>query len=173
MRRLTRFVASAAASVMAATTVSLLGVGSGIAAADGTGAAPGNSQQVALSSFLRRCDWSLAPYVPSDTRGTGYTVIGRTGNTVTADVHMISVTPDIWYGVRLVQVPRPGISCAAGDPGVGLGRLYTDSSGIGAVTVQAPVMQGATGVWVSVEGPLGTSPQLTGDFRTSDYVAPI
>jgi hypothetical protein len=111
--------------------------------------------------------------VPSDTKGTGYAIITRTGNTVTAEVHMITVTPDIWYGVRLVVVPRPGISCGAGDPGVGVGRLYTDGVGIGTVTVQAPVIEGATGAWVSVEGPIGTSTQLTGDFRTSDFIARI
>jgi hypothetical protein len=171
MRQLTRFVASTAATVMAA-TVGVLGVGSGIAAADGTSAAA-NSKVVPLSSYLRTCDWALEQYVPSDTKGTGYAIITRTGNTVTAEVHMITVIPDIWYGVRLVQVPRPGISCGAGEPGVGFGQLYTDPVGTGTVTVQAPVMQGATGAWVSVEGPLGISTQMTGDFRTSDYVVHI
>jgi hypothetical protein len=172
MRQLTRFVAGAAA-MMAATSVAVVGDGSGTAAADGTTTASGNSTLVPLSSFLRRCDWSNAPYVPSDTTGTGYAIISRTGNTVTAEVHMLAVTPDIWYGVRLVEVPRPGIGCGAGAPGVGLGQLYTDDAGTGTVTVQAPVMQGATGAWVSVEGPLGISNQMTGDFRTSDYVAAI
>jgi len=86
---------------------------------------------------------------------------------------MISVIPDIWYGVRLVEVPRPGIGCAAGEPGVGFGQLYTDGAGIGMTTVQAPVMNGATGAWVSVEGPVGDSPTFAGDFRTSDDVVPI
>jgi hypothetical protein len=169
MRQLTRFVACAAA-MMAGTSVAVLGDGSGTAAADGVSASADGSQVMPLSSYLRMCDWSATPYVPSDTKGTGYAIISRTGNTVTAEVHMVMVIPDIWYGVRLVEVPRPGISCGAGDPGVGFGQLYTDDVGTGTVTVQAPVMQGATGAWVSVEGPLGVAKQLTGDFRTSDYV---
>lgn len=172
MRRLTRFVAAAAATVMLTTTTAMLGFGTGTAAADGANAANG-SKVVPLSSLLRRCDWSNAPYVPSQNRGTGYAILSRTGNTVTAEVHMIGVIPDIWYGVRLVQVPRPGIGCAAGEPGVGFGQLYTDGAGIGTATVQATVMNGATGAWVSVEGPVGDWNQLTGDFRTSDYVASI
>ena len=170
MRQLTRFVASVAAGVMAATSAALLGFGTPVAAADDT---TSGTKTVPLSSVLRRCDWSSAPYVPSDNKGSGYALITRTGNTVTAEVHMLAAIPDIWYGVRLVQVPRPGISCAAGDPGVGVGKLFTDGAGTGSVTVSAPVMDGATGAWVSVEGPLGVANQVTGDFRTSDYVAKI
>jgi hypothetical protein len=166
MRQLTPFVAPAAA-LMAAASIAVLGGGSGPAAAD-------NSSVVPLSSFLRGCDWQIKPWVPSQTTGTGFAVVGRAGNSVAADVHMTGVIPDIWYGVRLVQVPRPGIGCGAGGPGVGVGQLYTDDAGNGSVTVQAPVMQGATGAWVSVEGPLGYSAtQMAGDFRTSDFVAPI
>ena len=172
MGRFTRLVAATAATVMFTTTAATLGFGAGSAAADGTNTAKGSSF-VPLSSTLRRCDWSDAPYVPSQNHGTGYAVLTRTGNTVTAEVHMIGVIPDIWYGVRLVQVPRPGIGCAAGDPGVGFGQLYTDGAGIGTATVQATVMNGATGAWVSVEGPVGDIHQLTGDFRTSDFIAAI
>ena len=167
MRQLTRFVAAATA------IVALLLARGGTAAADETSSAADGSKVAPLGSALRRCDFSHVPYVPSDTRGTGYAVVTRTGDTVSADVHMITVIPDIWYGVRLVQVPRPGIGCGAGDPGVGVGRLYTDQFGTGTVTVQAPVMAGATGAWVSVEGPIGISTQLSGDFRTSDYVVNI
>jgi hypothetical protein len=165
MRQLTPFVASAAA-LMAATSVTVCGGGSGTALADGTSVVP-------LSSILRECDSRSEPYLPSETTGTGFAIVGRMGNTVTAEVHMSSVIPDIWYGVRLVQVPRPGIGCGAGAPGVGFGQLYTDDAGNGFVTVQAPVMQGATGAWVSVEGPLGNSKDISGDFRTSDFVASI
>jgi hypothetical protein len=173
MRQLTGFVAAMAAAVMLTTP---FGVGTGTASADGTNTASGSasgSRVVPLSSFLRRCDWSIEQYVPSVTRGTGYAVMSRTGNTVTAEVHMISVTPDIWYGVRLVQVPRPGLGCGAGDPGVGFGQLFTDDAGIGTVTVTTPVMNGATGAWVSVEGPANDTQTFAGDFRTSDYIAPI
>src|SRR5262249_41617323 len=151
-------------SVMAMTSAVTLTLGSPTAAADGT-TATGEARYVPLSAFLRRCDWSDDTYVPADTEGTGYAMISRTGNTVTAEVHMLAVRSDIWYGVRLVLVPRPGIGCGAGDPGVGVGRLYTDGAGNGTVTVQAPVMSGATGAWVSVEGPLGVQNMLSGDFR--------
>lgn len=164
MSWLTRFVAIAAATGIAAVSAATLAIGTGTA--DG-------SKLVPLSSFLRRCDFSNVPYVPSQTKGTGYAIITRTGNTVTAEVHMVTVMPDIWYGVRLVQVPRSGINCGPSDPGVAMGRLYTDDNGTGTVTVTGPVMQGATGAWVSVEGPLGQSNQVTGDFRTSDFPVPI
>lgn len=163
MRQITRLMAAAAATVMAATSGAL---GASVAVADDS-----SGQVVPLSSVLRRCDWSSAPYVPSDSRGSGYAVISQNGGTAIADVHIQAMRPDIWYGVRFVQVPRPGIGCSAGDPGVGVARIYTDGAGNGNVTVSAPMMNGATGAWVSVEGPLGVQNQLTGDFWTSDYVA--
>lgn len=166
MRQLTRFVAAAAAVVMVATSGATLGAS--VAAADDTGS---GSKVVPMSSILRRCDWSSAPYVPSDSKGSFYAVISNSGGTVTAEVHTQVAKPDIWYGVRLVQVPRPTVGCGEGDPGVAMGRLYTDGAGNGTVTVSAPVMDGATGAWVSVEGPVGVSNRLTGDFWTSDYVA--
>ena len=85
MRQLTRFVATVAAGVMAATSAALLGFGTPVAAADDT---TSGTKTVPLSSVLRRCDWSSAPYVPSDNKGSGYALITRTGNTVTAEVHI-------------------------------------------------------------------------------------
>ena len=93
--------------------------------------ATAGSTLVPLSSILRRCDFTNAAYAPSDTKGTGYAIISRSGSTVSAEVHMQGATPDIWYGVRLVQLPRTGIGCGAADPGVAMGRLYTDFAGIG------------------------------------------
>jgi hypothetical protein len=171
MRKFTRFGALVGATVMAATSSLAMAFGSPDATADDTG--PGGTKMVPLVSTARRCDFSSYQFVPSDTSGTGWADISSNGSTVTADVHMNSARPDIWYGVRVVQVPRPGISCAAGEPGVGASRLYTDSGGNGSTVVQVPIMNGAKGVWVSVEGPLGTAQQLSGDFRTSDYIASI
>ncbi len=168
MRQLTRFVGAAAAIVMAATSMPM--VGTSVAAADDT---TSGAKEVPMSSVLRRCDWTSAPYVPSDNKGSAYALISRNEGTVTAEVHMMASTPDIWYGVRFIQIPRPGIRCAGGDPGVAMGRLYTDGGGNGTVTVSAPVMDGATGAWVSVEGPPGVSDMLSADVRTSDYVASI
>ena len=173
MRQLTCFVASAVVTVVAATSVAMIGPGSGTAAADGTSATSGSASIVPLTTRVRRCDWSSAQYVPGASVGTGEAIISKTGGTVTAEVQMVTVTPDIWYGVRVVQVPRPGISCGAGEPGVGFAQLFTDWTGTGSVTVQTPIMDGATGVWVSVEGPLGEASQLTADVRTSDYIVPI
>jgi hypothetical protein len=164
MGQLTRFAAAAAAIAMAATSV----LGTSVAAADDSG-----SKVVPLSSVLRRCDGGSVPYVPSDTTGSVYAVFSSVGGTVTAEVHAAGLKPDIWYGVRLVQVPRPTVGCGGGDPGVAMARLYTDGAGIGTVTASGPIMNGATGAWVSVEGPLGVANQMTGDFFTSDYVTGI
>jgi hypothetical protein len=167
MSQFTRFIAASVGAGFAIASVAAL-AGTGPAVADSGG------KIVPLSYRLRTCDGvATNPYTPSSGHGTAYAVISRSGSTVTAEVHMENVTPDIWYGVRLVETPRPGISCGAGDPGVGMGRVYTDGGGIGTTTVTAPVMSGANGAWVSVEGPLGVSNQLVGDFRTSDYVASI
>jgi hypothetical protein len=171
MGQLTRLVA-AGATVVAIACESALTTGTETALADGTSTA-GHSTLIPLSSILRQCDLTTINYVPSDTTGTGYAVISRSGSTVTAEVHMTGVRPDIWYGVRLVQIPRTTVSCNAGDPGVGMGRLYTDFAGNGTATVSAPVMPGATGAWVSVEGPVGGGTMLSGDYRTSDYAATI
>lgn len=167
MSQLTRFVAASTAMGFAIASVAVL-TGAGTAVADGT------AKIVPLSYRLRTCDGiATNPYTPTSAHGTAYAVISRSGSTVSAEVHMANVTPDIWYGVRLVETPRPGISCGSADPGVGMGRVYIDGAGVGTTTVTAPVMSGATGAWVSVEGPLGVQNQLTGDFRTSDYVASI
>jgi hypothetical protein len=163
MGQLTRFVAAAATGVAVASSMAATPVAN----------ATSGSTFVPLSSILRRCDFSTDAYTPSDTRGTGYAIISRSGSTVTAEVHMEGATPDIWYGVRLVQLPRPGVGCGPADPGVAMGRLYTDVGGIGTTTVSGPVMSGATGAWVSVEGPVGGGTMLTGDYRTSDYAASI
>ena len=130
-----------------------------------------SSKYVPLNSILRRCDHSDVHYVPSATAGTGYTIITNTGSTVSAEVHVAGFAPDIWYGVRLVQTPRSGIGCGPGDPGVAMGRIYTDFAGVGTTTVQGPVMEGAEGAWVQVEGPVGNSPLFSGDYRSSDYIA--
>jgi hypothetical protein len=171
MRKLSRFGALVGATVMAATSAAALTFGSPTAMADDS--SNGAVKTVPLTSTPRRCDFTSYQFVPSDTMGTGWADISSNGSTVTADIHMNGVRPDIWYGLRVVQMPRPGISCAAGEPGVGAGRLYTDSAGNGSTLLQMPIMSGATGVWVSVEGPLGAAQQLSGDFRTSDYVTSI
>ncbi|HZQ33400.1 MAG TPA: hypothetical protein VFB19_16925 [Mycobacterium sp.] len=151
------------------TSGAVLAVSGGIAAADPSGA--GSPTIVPLSAVPKRCDFSDIAGIPPATKGTGYTVVSRAGSTVNVEVHVTDFGPDIWYGLRLVEEPRPGDHCGAGDPGVATGRLYTDDSGNGSATVQAPIMAGASGAWIAVEGPAGASQQLSADNHSSDYIA--
>jgi hypothetical protein len=85
----------------------------------------------------------------------------------------VEAAPDTGYVVKLIELPRPGASCGAGETGVAAGQLNTDDAGNGATTVGDGVMSGATGIWVSIEGPQGDSRILSGDYRSSDYVVPM
>jgi hypothetical protein len=166
MHQTSRFVAPATAISLTICSAAALASGAGTAAADGARVVP-------LSGYLKRCDFSNVSGMPPAIRGSGYVVIARIGNTVSAETHLVDVAPDTAYGVRVVELPRPGIGCGAIDPGVVVGTLTTDGAGMGITTVQEDVMPGGTGVWVSVEGPVGDSQRQSGDFRTSDYVVSI
>lgn len=158
---LTRLIASGAA------------IGLLTAAAASADPSDASSKLIPLSPLLKRCDFSEIYGLPPATVGSGYTLVSSNGSTVTDEVHLVRVQPDTWYGVRLVEEPRQGDHCGGSDPGVAMGRLYTDGNGDGVATVTAPVMRGATGAWVSVEGPVGNAQQLSGDYRTSDFIAVI
>jgi hypothetical protein len=67
---------------------------------------------------------------------------------------MITVISDNWYCIRLVQLPRPGISCAAGDQGVGFGQLYADDVRTETVTMQSPPCRSPPALGVG-RGPAG------------------
>jgi hypothetical protein len=114
-----RFGAAVKTTAVALISASILAI-MGIAAADPSSV---TGKVVALSAVLKRCDFGAVNGVPPATKGTGYTIISRSASTVTAEVHLTGLTPDIWYGVRLIEAPRPGIGCSASDPGVGMGRL--------------------------------------------------
>ncbi|SPM40364.1 hypothetical protein MNAB215_2565, partial [Mycobacterium numidiamassiliense] len=87
-------------------------------------------------------------------------------------VELIAAEPQAHYNVRLIQSPRPGAGCAAGDAGVTAGGLDTDGSGAGTVTLHDTISANTTGVWVFVDRPSPHS-QRPIDFYTSDIIAPI
>ena len=91
-------------------------------------------------------------------------------NQVSAHVNLGVAVPNTRYTVRLIQVPRAGErTCTVGYPGVAVGELFTDRNGTGTATVQGPRLQGATGAWVSVDGPPPAG-QVIGEFYTSEVV---
>jgi hypothetical protein len=53
---------------------------------------------------------------------------------------------------------------------VAVGELFTDGNGTGSTTVQGPLVQGATGSWVSVDGPPKPG-RVIGEFYTSEVLA--
>jgi hypothetical protein len=174
--QLKRFVTSVAGLVVVMTPAAMLAVGSGNAAADGSSAASSQGPTtVAMSTILRTCDFSNDTHIPAAGDGQAYSLISRTGSTVTAEVHLYSRLPFIHHNVRLIEMPRPSSApCGPGQPGTGFGSIDTDWAGNGTTTIQAPVAPGATGAWVFIEGPDGGNTKvMTGDFWTSDFVAAI
>jgi hypothetical protein len=92
---------------------------------------------------------------------------------VSADISLATAKPNTVYQVRLIQMPRESSAgCYAGSPGTAVGTLHTDGAGVGAVTLSAPRMPGATGVWAAIELPQQFS-QLPGEFYTADYIAAL
>jgi hypothetical protein len=159
--------ASAAALLVATASV----VGAAPAAADGT-ATSGTS--VPLSSLFRNCDFVRPHWVSATGFGSGTALIGMTGaDQVSAQVNFAIGQPNTRYTVRLIQVPRAGDrTCTAGDPGVAFGDLFTDGNGTGTATVQGPRLQGATGAWVSIDGPPKPG-KVIGEFYTSDVIVSL
>ena len=81
--------------------------------------------------------------------------------------------PNTRYTARLIQVPRASArTCTAGDPGVAVGELFTDGSGTGSTRLQGPLMEGATGAWVSIDGPPKPG-RVIGEFYTSEILAAL
>ncbi|HYZ66425.1 MAG TPA: hypothetical protein VE666_01235, partial [Mycobacterium sp.] len=62
--------------------------------------------------------------------------------------------------------------CFEGDPGVAVAELFTDGNGTGSTTVQGPLASGATGAWVSVDGPPPPG-QVIGEFYTTELARPV
>ncbi len=161
-------VAAVAAFLVTAASV----VGAAPAAADGPATSGGTS--VPLSSLFRNCDFVRPHWVSATGTGSGSALIGMAGaNQVSAHVNLGVAAPNTRYTVRLIQIPRAGErTCTAGDPGVAVADLFTDRNGTGTATVQGPRLQGATGAWVSVDGP-PPGGQVIGEFYTSEIVASL
>jgi hypothetical protein len=140
-----------------------------VAAADSSSA---GSFQPLIPKF-RACDFTWAVNVPTFGTGRGQSVISKAApNKVVAQVELTAAEPQAHYNVRLIQSPRPGAGCAAGDAGVTAGGLDTDGSGAGTVTLQDTISANTTGVWMFVDRPSPHS-QRPIDFYTSDIIAPI
>jgi hypothetical protein len=161
---------SMAGIVVATAPALMLAVGPGTAAAaPPNGSNPGGATQVPVSRTLRRCDFSNDTHVSPAGTGSGMAFISSTGSTVNADVHLTIARPDTRYIVRLIQVPRPTLTCGVGDPGTAFGAIDTDVAGNGDVSIQDNVIRGATGAWVFIFA----GPPDDMDFYTSDVMAAI
>src|ERR1700738_2423558 len=162
-----RGLASAAALLIAAASV----VGAAPAAADG---ATMSGTPVPMSSLFRNCDFVRPHWVSATGFGSASAVIGTTGaNQVSAQVNLAIAEPNTRYTARLIQVPRAGDrTCTAVDPGVAFADLVTDGNGTATATVQGPRLQGATGAWVSIDGPPKPG-KVIGEFYTSEFIAPL
>jgi hypothetical protein len=137
----------------------------------GTAAASNGPALVPLLSVFRNCSFQQTYWVSATGSGSGDALIGAGSDGVTADVRLAIAIPNTRYTVRLIQVPRPSDrTCTAGDPGVAVGELFTDGNGTGFARVQGPLVQGATGAWVSVDGPPKPG-KVIGDFYTSELLA--
>ncbi len=129
--------------------------------------------RVPLRGVERGCDFSKNLPVPTPGFGTALALITSAGSSVTANVTLISGSPDAHYDVLLIQVPRPSAStCGPGDPGTAAGSLNTDGAGSGSANVQDHIRPGTTGVWVNVQRPAEHS-QSPAEFYTSDFIAPV
>ncbi|BDX34851.1 hypothetical protein TUM20985_53980 [Mycobacterium antarcticum] len=162
----TTLVAFAAATV----GVGLLFSSVSVAAPPASAAPPDTAMSVMpLSSQWRACDGTDLRWVRAVgyVRGTAH--MGVDSGSIVTTVDMATATPNTHYDVRVIQVPRSPMGCTAGAPGVIVGGLDTDATGAGTTTVRGPVESGATGAWVMVERPSGSS-QTPAEFYSSEFV---
>jgi hypothetical protein len=164
--------AAAATALAAAPAVGLIAAPvAGVTAA--TAAADDSSTFLPFATTLRRCDFSSLAYYDAKGDGRASAVVHTRNGQVSADVTLATAKPNANYQVRLIQMPRESSAgCHAGSPGTAVATLHTDGAGVGAVTLSAPIMPGATGAWAAVELPQPFS-QLPGEFYTADYIAAI
>jgi hypothetical protein len=126
-----------------------------------------------LSSQLRACDFTKLKWVSAvgDARPVAH--VGTNGaGMVVATVDMATALPNTFYNVRVIQAPRASLNCGPGAPGVLTGGVQTDAIGGGTTTIAGPAASGATGAWVIVERPSGSS-QTPAEFYTSEFIASI
>lgn len=171
MGRLTRFVTSAAAISLTASSAMMFTIGTGAARA--VPPSTTGTTTVPLRSFLRNCDFSQIPNVGGKGHGSATAIIRRAGSSAVADVRLLTAEPDTHYDVGLIQAPRPSsATCGPGDPGTAYGSLNTDGAGTGSVTVQGGLGPGTTGVWVQIQRRDENS-QTPAEFYSSDFIAPV
>ena len=140
----------------------------------GTAEASNGPTLVPFASVFRNCSFEPTRWVSAGGFGSGDALIGAGADGVTADVRLQTAKPNTRYTVRLIQVPRPSdrTCTAAGDPGVAVGELFTDGGGNGSTRVQGPRAEGATGAWVSIDGPPKPG-SVIGEFYTSEILAAL
>jgi hypothetical protein len=161
-----KFRVSAIALLVGAANIVAIDTAGGAAASNGPTLVP-------FTSLFRNCSFQRTYYVSATGTGSGDAMIGAGSDGVTADVRLQTAEPNTRYTVRLIQVPRaPERTCTVGDPGVAVAELFTDGSGTGSTRVQGPLMQGATGAWVSVDGPPKPG-KVIGEFYTSEVLATL
>jgi hypothetical protein len=167
-----KFASATFVAVMAA----LIGVGSIVTSMSTPRASasppPVSMAVMPLSSQWRACDGTLLKWVSAvgDARATAH--IGASSGSLVTTIDMATALPDTHYDVRVIQVPRSPMGCAAGAPGVIVGGLQTDAAGVGSTTFQGPIQSGATGAWVIVERPSGSS-QTPAEFYSSEFATAI
>ena len=149
-------------------------VGVGLLFSSSTMAAPRASAAPAmtvmpLSSQWRACDGTDLRWVRAVGYVQGTAHVGVDSGSVITTVDMATATPNTHYDVRVIQVPRYPMGCAAGAPGVIVGGLNTDATGAGSTTLRGPIQSGATGAWVMVERPSDSS-QTPAEFYSTDFV---
>lgn len=173
MPALKRCALTAAAAVLAATPVAAPAAGFVPGLVTATATADDGSTFLPFATTLRRCDFSPLDYYDAKGDGRASAVVHRGAGQVSADVSLATAKPNTVYQVRLIQMPRESSAgCHAGSPGTAVATLHTDGAGAGAVTLSAPRMPGATGVWAAIELPQQFS-QLPGEFYTADYIAAL
>jgi|SRR5262245_43064316 len=161
-----RFRMSAIALLVGAANVVAINTAAGAAGSNGPTLVP-------FTSVFRNCNFQGTNYVAASGTGSGDALIGAGSDGVTADVRFQTAEPNTRYTVRLIQVPRaPERTCTVGDPGVAVAELFTDGNGTGSTRVQGPPMPGATGAWVSIDGPPKPG-KVIGEFYTSEFVATL
>jgi hypothetical protein len=165
-----------ASATFVAVTAALIGIGSVVTSmsAPRASAAP---QPVAmavmpLSSQWRACDGTLLKWVSAVGYARATAHMGTSSGSLVTTIDMATALPDTHYDVRVIQVPRSPMGCAAGAPGVIVGGLQTDAAGVGSTTFQGPIQSGATGAWVIVERPSGSS-QTPAEFYSSEFATSI
>lgn len=126
---------------------------------------------VAMTGKVRRCDFSAINFY-SGGNGRATALIGVTAADITAEVRLLTAQPRTRYTARLIQMPRPTLTCGGAAPGVTSGTLETDDFGAGSLMLRGDRAPGATGAWVILDRPAERS-QVPAESYCSDFVVAI